>query len=178
MPDDVSADEMNDPFWSVVHRRHPDLDIVLLPPERPAPAMSGLPERAPGPFAQLQLTDADDLWRMLVGHGMPRREARWIPGPTRDSVRHAITLTLAGVGTPAGIEHLREARGVLTADGWHLFIPPTGTPRIMADRAGELGAEELLAGFDAEHGRLFIRLTSTGLPVGVDRARELIGAAA
>ena len=42
---------------------------------------------------------------------------------------------------------------------------------------GELGAESLLFGYAPETGRLFLRLTSTGLTVGTSRARELIGSA-
>jgi hypothetical protein len=168
---------MDDPFWSVVRRRHPDLDIVILPPEPATAAESGLPLRAPEPFAGLETSEADDSWARLVGHGMPVPASRWIPGPTRDSVRHTVTLTLDGVSRTAGIGHLREAGDLLTSDGWQVFIPPTGMPRVTADRPGELGAESLLFGYAPETGRLFLRLTSTGLTVGTSRARELIGSA-
>ncbi|MFT4258817.1 hypothetical protein [Microbacterium sp.] len=165
----------NDPFWSAVRRRHPDLDIVILPPEPEPVADSTLPVRAPEPFAALEIAEADGCWQRLVGHGMPTSVRRWIPGPTRDSVRHAVTLTLDGVSAAAGLGHLREASAPLKADGWQVFIPPTGMPRIAADRAGEMGAESLLFGYATETGRLFLRLTSTGLPVSAGRARELIG---
>jgi hypothetical protein len=168
----------SDPFWSVVRRRHPDLDIVVLPPEPPSPPESGQPHRAPEPFARMQVADADELWSMLVGHGTPRRRADWIPGPTRDSVRHTMTLTLDDVDGGAGIRHLRDARARLSDDGWHVFAPPTGMPRVIADRPGELGDEMLLFGCAPQQRRLFVRLTSTGLPLGVRLAQELIGAAA
>lgn len=168
----------NDPFWSVVRRRHPDLDVVILPPE-PAPvADSGLPVRAAEPFAELETAEAEGWWAQLVGHGTPMSVRRWIPGPTGDSVRHTVTLTLDSVSGAAALEHLREARPLLEADGWHVFTPPTGMPRVMADRPGELDAESLLFGYAPDTGRLFLRLTSTGLPVGAARVRELIGSAA
>lgn len=167
-----------DPFWSVVRRRHPDLDIVLLPPESPEPAESGLQHRAPEPFARTQLADMDDLWATLVGHGVPRRDAKWIPGPTRDSVRHTVTITLEEVSSTAGIGHLREAIALLEDAGWKVFTPPTGMPRIMAGRPGELGDENLLFGYAPAQRRLFARLTSTGLAVDSGQARDLIGGAA
>lgn len=177
MSNDAAETVSNDPFWSVVRRRHPDLDIVLLPPEAPPVADSGLPERAPEPFAEIEAAEADDCWARLVGHGMPVRAARWIPGPTGDSVRHSITLTIDDTPAAVGIGHLREAEALLTADDWQVFTPPTGMPRVLADRPGELGGESLLFGYAPETGRLFLRLTSTGLPVGTDRVRGLIGSA-
>ncbi|WP_309127912.1 hypothetical protein [Microbacterium sp.] len=174
----VNADEFLDPFWSVVRRRHPDLDIVILPPARPRPAESSQPRRAPGPFARMQMEDMDELWATVVDRGLPRRNVQWIPGPTHDSVRHTVTLTLDEVGRVAGISHLREAVTVLKNDGWEVFTPPTGMPRLVADRPGELGDESLLFGYAPEQRRLFARLTSTGLPVDDRQARALIGGAA
>lgn len=178
MSGDQNPAVAGDPFWSVVRRRHPDLDIVLLPPEAPPVADSGLPERSPAPFATSTAVSADDHWTRLVGHGTPRRLATWIPGPSADSVRCTVTLTLDDASATAGIQHLREAETVLAADGWRVFTPPTGMPRIMADRPGEIGDEHLLFGYAPETGRLFLRLASTGLPVGADRAHDLIGTAA
>ncbi|MFD5224897.1 hypothetical protein ACFWHT_04665 [Microbacterium sp. NPDC058342] len=177
MADDDDA-RIRDPFWSAVHRRHPDLDIVLLPPEPPSDAESGQPHRAPEPFARMQLEDMEHLWAALVGHGMPRRDTRWIPGPTPDSIRHTVTLTLDGVGSTAGIGHLREAITALKGDDWKVFTPPTGMPRVLADRPGELGDESLLFGYVPEQNRLFARLTSTGIPVDDRTATDLIGGAA
>lgn len=178
MPDDVTADEINDPFWSVVHRRHPDLDIILLPPEKPRPADSGLEPRSPGAFSREHIAQTDRVWARLVGHGMPLSSARWIPGPTADSVCHSITLTLGEADEAIALGHLRAAADLLTGDRWRVFLPPTGMPRVMADRDGELGDEHLLFGYAAENRNLFLRLESSGIPVGARTAHELIGAAA
>ncbi|BDZ38912.1 hypothetical protein [Microbacterium suwonense] len=171
MSDPIDAD----PFWSVVRRRHPNLDIALLPPTPPAPTLSGLPPRSPEPFARSHLADSDAVWARLVGHGMPQTATRWIPGPTRDSVRHLVTLTLDGVDSALGLGHLRGTADLLVTDGWRVFTPPTGMPRVTADHDGELGDEHLLIGYAPETRRLFLRLTSTGLPVDERRAQELIG---
>lgn len=165
----------DDPFWSVVRRRHPDLDIVVLPPAPAAPTAAAEPQQSPESFAQLQLATIEELWATLVGHGMPRSDAQWIPGPTPDSARCAITLTVDEVDSAAGLGHLREALTPLKHEGWSVFRPPTGMPRIMADRPGELGDANLLFGYAPDQRRLFARLTSTGLLVGSRKATELIG---
>lgn len=172
MSDQIDAD----PFWSVARKRHPDLDIVLLPPTPRAPTDSGLPPRSPEPFEQTHVGEADAAWTDLIGHGMPRSSARWIPGPTRDSVRHVVTLTLDDVDSAVGLDPLRGAADVLGAGAWRVFTPPTGMPRVTADRDGELGDEHLLLGYDPESRRLFLRLTSVGVPVGDRVAGQLLGA--
>lgn len=170
------SDQINtDPFWSVVRKRHPDLDIVLLPPTPPAPDESGLPPRAPEPFALAHIAETDTVWAEIVGHGMPRSSIRWIPGPTRDSVRHTVTLTLDEVDSGVGLDHLRGAADLLVAGAWRVFTPPTGMPRVTADRDGELGDEHLLIGYAPEALRLFLRLTSAGVPVGEQVAGQLLG---
>ncbi|MDT0156639.1 hypothetical protein Q9R19_03265 [Microbacterium sp. ARD32] len=178
MPDEVSEEQIDDPFWSVVRRRHPDIDIVLLPPQHPAPQAPQLPPRAPEAFAQEHIGETDRLWAALVGHGMPRSDARWIPGPAVDSVRHSVTLTLGDVDEGIALGHLRGAAERLTADGWRVFLPPTGTPRVMADRDGELGDAHLLFGHAPANRNLFLRLESAGVPVGERIAYELLGGAA
>ncbi|GAA3928401.1 hypothetical protein [Microbacterium soli] len=177
MADDV-PDEIDDPFWAVVHRRHPDLDIVLLPPAQPAPDTSGLEPRAPETFAHEHLAEVDRVWADLVGHGMPLSTARWIPGPTHDSVCHTVTLALGGVEESIALVHLRAAAELLAPGRWRVFIPPRGMPRVTADRDGRLGDEHLLFGYAIENRTLFLRLDSTGVPVGGRRAQGLIGDAA
>ncbi|MGF2948610.1 hypothetical protein [Microbacterium alcoholitolerans] len=174
----------SDPFWSVVRRRHPDLDIVVLPPAPPRPAESGGPLRAPEPFAEAHLAQAHAVWAEIIGHRMPQSTpkctTRWIPGPTRDAVRHTATLTIDDVDGASGLEHLNGVPEPLIADRWRVFAPPTGMPRITADRDGDasdgdLGDEHLLIGYAPEARRLFARLTSAGIPVGVPRAQQLTG---
>lgn len=178
MPHDADADEIADPFWSVVRRRHPDLDIVLLPPVGPAPETSGLEPRDPDAFAHEHLADIARVWAELVGHGMPLSSAQWAPGPTGDSVRHSATLTLGDVEESIALGHLRDAAERLVDGHWRVFVPPTGMPRVTADRDGELGDAHLLFGYAPESRNLFLRLDSTGVPVGERTAYELIGAAA
>jgi len=178
VPDDVNADEITDPFWSIVRRRHPDLDIVLLPPAKPAPDTSGLEPQAPETFAHEHLAEVDRAWADLVGHGMPLSTAQWIPGPTRDSVCHSVTLTLGEVEESVALGHLRAAADLLAPGHWRVFLPPRGMPRVTADRNGRLGDEHLLFGYAIENRNLFLRLESTGVPVGERTAYELIGAAA
>ncbi len=48
MPDESKADPAaTDPFWAPVRRRHPDVDIVLLPPEQAADEPTDQPPDEP-----------------------------------------------------------------------------------------------------------------------------------
>lgn len=117
------------------------------------------------------------MWAAMVGHGTPKRSAQWIPGVADGSVRLRVALALEGASNAAGIGHLRESTLLLTSDGWHVFAPPTGLPRVNADRRTSLGTEDLLLGFDPDTGRLFARFTSAELAVSTATACNLIGAA-
>lgn len=177
MSDEVTVDEFRDPFWSVVRRRHPDLDVVIVP-EMAATDDSGLPEADADAFAHAHDAAVEGLWAALIGRGAPQRTARWIPGPTRDSVRRTVTLALDGVDAADALRRLSDAPALLEGEHWHVFTPPTGMPRVTADRSGDLGDEHLLIGCAIEQARLFLRLTSTGIPVGRAGVHALLGAAA
>ena len=97
---------------------------------------------------------------------------------TVDSVRRTVTLTLDGVDAADALRRLSDAPALLEGERWHVFTPPTGMPRVTADRSGDLGDEHLLTGCAIERARLFLRLTSTGIPVGRAGVHALLGAAA
>lgn len=174
---DTASSVADDPFWSVVRERHPELDVVILPRPASRVEQSARAERASAPFLAGVQTTTDQLWAQLVGHGMPTSETRWVPGPTNDSVRCTVTLTLIDVTSAVGIAHVRDAEALLVGAGWQVFTPPIGTPRVLAQRTDDLGAEDLLFGYSVETGRIFARLTSAALPVGARRAHDLIGSA-
>ncbi|WP_162794555.1 hypothetical protein [Nocardioides houyundeii] len=179
-----------DPFWSVVRRRHPDIDVVLLPP-----AAGGSAETPPGVAVQepeTVATHADEsvrrTWARLVGDhaSAVRVETRWLPGGAPDRIRRETTLTAEGVETSAGVRRLREAIGLLEGDGWHVFVPPRGVPRLNAGQGADqaaaedaelaagLGRRELLMVLVPESHRLVLRVRSADHVVGAG-ARELIG---
>lgn len=171
-----------DPFWSVVRRRDPDLNVVVLPPAGPRPKDSGRPPQDAPAFAERCAASARDLWCRLLrlddDADAPPARARWIPGPTRDSVRHEATLTAEDVEPDAIPELMRRTADVLEHEGWHVLVPHTGMPRVTAGHDGELGRVELLLVYVPERRCLALRVDSDGLPVGRDRAGALVGSVA
>ena len=96
----------SDPFWSVVRRRHPDLDIVLLP----ADAQTVPRDKPARPVADVEAeasaTDetAREWWRALVDDEVPAPAGRWLPGSAREVVRREAALARDGldpVGAPS-----------------------------------------------------------------------------
>lgn len=167
-----------DPFWSAFRRRHPDVDVVLVPDPHER-QVSTIPRREPGvdpeSFLRSQLATLESLWTQLVGRAVDRRDSQWIPGAAKGLLRCSLTFTLEKVREREGLEYLRKALDALPSDGWYVFAPPTGMPRIHADRHGTAGKVELLFGYARETERLFVRLRSTGLPVSEEESRALLG---
>ena len=128
---------LDDPFLSAVRRRHPDADLVVLPPGRPPDPSPPLAEHDALAGAALRVGErADALWPML-GEPVPA-DVRWAHGPGTESVvarsrlvRHGqrrevleeLAAVLAGAGEvrrPAGVVErlVAEARGTTTSVSW------------------------------------------------------------
>ncbi|KAB2811896.1 hypothetical protein ACIRN4_20315 [Pimelobacter simplex] len=119
--DDVVAD---DPFWSVVRRRHPDLTVVLLPEEPPD-------DRPPTPpdEARAHATRLAQAWAVLapVLSAVPPPSVRWA---VRDD-GEALVLDKALPG--AGPELLAATALLLGEAGWRLRPGSRGgAPRLDA----------------------------------------------
>ncbi len=84
-----------DPFFGVVRRRHPDIDIVLLPPDPPTEP-TGEPAGAlldPADLADVPAVFDAELTRLWddVADGIARPDvrSRWTPGSSTGSVAEA-----------------------------------------------------------------------------------------
>jgi hypothetical protein len=135
-PEDALAQA---PLLRVVHERHPDVDLVVLPPEPPAPDAATAPvpvtdaaldaerEQVDAVLAGLlAAADAGDAgaagtWRMSrAGHVVPVAEAR-----------------VPAAGAEAGTAVARALSGRLRTDGWEGRIEAAGpAPRLQAGRDG------------------------------------------
>lgn len=156
MPDETPADPAaTDPFWAPVRRRHPDVDIVLLPAEQPAEPDPALPDPEPEP-EPAEPIDPDELardaeaalaalWAQAVGESDPtEQQSHWLSGERPGTLRHEATWTLEGTTPEQSTAALQRVAESLGADGWHVLTPPDGLPRVQAGRADGLDRAEVL----------------------------------
>lgn len=124
------------PLLRVVHERHPDVDVVVLPPEAPAPE----PADAPVPVTDAAL-DAeqsrveDVLAGLLTAAGaepVPAPRATWRSAPAS----HVVPVAEARLpidGPEAGVAVGRALSARLRADGWDGRLDRAGvTPLLLA----------------------------------------------
>ncbi|TQK68419.1 MULTISPECIES: hypothetical protein [unclassified Nocardioides] len=167
-----------DPFWSVVRRRHPDVELVLLPPAGPAEPAEQLSEqlREPIPQTSLEAATAEcaarvaELWDRLVGATEPDEwRDRWTTGATPEVSRHEATWTRLGMEpvTAAGV--LERAAALLGDEDWRVLTPPDGMPRVLAGRPVRHGREEIDLVLVPATGRFFLTVRSG--PYLLDGAR-------
>jgi hypothetical protein len=178
-----NVDVSEDPFFGVVRRRHPDIDIVLLPPEPPAEP-NGEPAPAlldPADLADVPARFDAELTRLWddVADGIARPDvrSRWTPGSSTGSVAREGLLAVEGVGGVVATQALVTAERALEADGWHVLVPETGMPRVLASRDGT-EADPVRRELQVVHagGRYAVSYRRDGYPVGVPAARALLEA--
>ncbi|GAA4804621.1 hypothetical protein ACFQ0K_11160 [Nocardioides caeni] len=160
----------DDPFWSVVRRRHPEAEVVLVPPAPP-------PDR-PGPPVARDVLDElvaalREAWR-TVAPITSAAAATGDDGPPSVSWRarsggHALVLqkALRGIGAAGGRELLRSIAAVLGRAGW-LLRPSGGDGLAVLDARG--GLVDLRA--EAGAGATVLTLATGVVTAGVaDRVR-------
>ncbi len=170
-----------DDFFGVVRRRHPDIDIVLLPQE---PAADEPEERVdPGDLVDVPArfeAELTALWAE-VARGVTRPEvtSRWTPGSVTGSVAREALLAAEGVDGVTATQALTTAERALAADGWHVLAPGTGMPRVLAGRDGTPAdpvRRELQVVYVAAQGRYAVTYRCGSYVVGPDASRALVGA--
>lgn len=161
---EAAAQVADDPFWSVVRRRHPDLDIVLLPPEVDPPPP---PPEAPLVDADDEAARADVLadqwWRAVVDDEPTEATSRWIGGGAGGTRRREVTRRLEGADLASTPEALRRAGEQLAESGWHVLVPADGMPRVLASHVADGRRTELLLVLAPTVSRLVLRLRTPGV---------------
>jgi hypothetical protein len=164
-----SRDAPLPPVFAAVRRRHPDVDIVRLPPGQPAaePVVQAVLA------TEQQLANAFDLttgtatraWAEAVGDGqLP--DSRFAFGPDEATVT-----VRARVSTRLDASPLMSLAAALAQGGWEELVQRTGdVSQLFAHRA----TMQLAASYAAAGGGFVLTASSTPLAVGVDRARELV----
>jgi hypothetical protein len=167
-----------DPFWSTVVRRHPDVDVVVLPPEE-SPARE-VPADAPtvDPAAARQELRARmaSLWSALDLPDEPTRlDDTWFAGAAPSTLRWQGTADFDDLDPVVASTALRRAQDLLAeADGWHVLAPPDGIPRVLAGRPGQLGREDVQV-LVPTASRVVLRIRSELVLVGAAPAAEALG---
>ena len=176
MADGENASVPGDAFFGVVRRRHPDIDIVLLPQTGPAEPPSTEVDAADlaGLAAGFD-AEVTDLWaEVAAGIARPATASRWVEGSVLGSVSRDVLLAVEGVDATTAHQALAGAERSLTASGWHVLAPPTGMPRVLASR-GVNAAERVLQVVYVEATARFAVSCRTGsYVVGHDVARALV----
>ncbi|MCD4535878.1 hypothetical protein LRP67_17460 [Nocardioides sp. cx-169] len=162
------SEPTGDPFFDALRRRHPDVDVVLLPPESPpAPPGATVDEAAANAVLARVQDLAGRLWSGAAGDSeeSPRSRYRYGAGP--GAVR-----AVAGVATRRGdgFHVLVALRHALESEGGALTRPPGAVERLVA----HLDDLTVTASYAEEAGALLCEVSSESLEVGPDAARRLV----
>lgn len=157
--------------YATVRRRHPDVDIVLVPrPRAGAPDGEQGLEVGEAEVAELRARVEEVVHRLERDLGLddPARRAAVEPGPARGTV--IVRSRAAGLepGDPGVLERLADA---LEADGWRLQRLPGPVARLVA----RLDGLRVRASYAPGTGAFLLEVASEPLPVGAERARTLAG---
>jgi hypothetical protein len=176
MADGENAGVAGDAFFGAVRRRHPDVDIVVLP--QTGPAEPSATEVDPADLDDLAARfDAEiiELWaEVATGVARPATASRWVEGSVLGSVSREVLLAVEGVDAATAHQALAGAQRSLTGAGWHVLAPPTGMPRVLASR-GEGAAERVLQVVYVEATSRFAVSCRTGsYVVGHDVVRAVV----
>lgn len=109
----------DDPFWSVVRRRHPDVDVVVLPPDR----AEDPDQQAPLDLVRASADAVIEAWRLLrplvlVAGETDVPSVRW--GTSGAGSALIIEKAVAGLGQDDGTDLLRAVALTLGRAGWRL----------------------------------------------------------
>jgi hypothetical protein len=164
-----SGAPIDDPFFAVVRRRHPDVDLVVLPPEAPdEEPVETVDDATVDRATELVEAFADGLWVAVA----PRSQTE--PGASlRYGDRESEVQAVARVvdRRDDGYAVLVRLRHELELRGWTIRRPPGALERLTAS----LDGGRLMASYAEETGVVVLELSSAALPVGIERARELVG---
>ena len=159
-----------DPFFEAVRRRHPDVDLVVLPPDDTAEPADPVDDATVQRVVELVVEAAAGLWSAVAPASDTAPTTRVEFGDRETDVR-AVARVVETTGE--GYAVLIRLRHELEQRGWLVQRPPSRQPGGLERLVAELEGGRLLASYAEGSGALLLELSSAALPVGVERAREL-----
>lgn len=161
------SDPLGDPFFDALRRRHPDVDIVVLPPD-PVAAVPPEPVGDDEVAASMVrvATLARQLWANAARESTEVPEGRFAFGAGPGTVRGTARLATRH---DDGFHVLVALRHELETHGWEVARPPGVVERMV----GRLDDLTVSASYAEGSGALLFEVSSGSLPVGAARAREL-----
>jgi hypothetical protein len=155
-----------DAFFAPVRRRHPDVDIVVLPAQDPAPGREPVGEAQLDAVLGRVVDTAGRLWAAALPT-MDPPEPTWRFGPDDGTV---VVSARSGLTTPHGLPALVALRGALEAEGW-VVGGVRGGSRRLTGRRGDLAVQ---ASYVESTGVFLIEVGSEPIHVGRARAQRLV----
>ncbi len=163
---------VDDPLFAAVRRRHPDVDLVVLPPAEPeTEPESAVDDATVARTVELVAETAGRIWSAVAPLSDQQPEAR-LRFAERESEVRAVARVVEkrsdGYALLVRLRHEMEERG------WSVQRPPG--PEVALERlAAERDGGRLTASYAETSGAVLVELSSAPLPVGTDRARGLVG---
>jgi hypothetical protein len=155
-------------FFTPVRRRHPEVDIVVLPAAEPATPAEPLDEAQVAATLDQVTTTAGLAWdAMAQPKATAAPTARWRYGTDDGTVLASVR---SSTTTPDGSGALVALRGALETGGWRVRRLPGAVERL----SGVRGALRVQASYAEGTGALLLEVSSRSMPVGRSRARELV----
>lgn len=160
-----------DPFFEVLRRRHPDVDIVLLPPDEPpaVPVGPHVDDAAVQQALQRATALAASLWRVVPESPDAPPEATVAAGPAQGTVQPRVRVILRDADGQAMLVRLKDE---LVDRGWRVDRVPGPVERLAA--TGEQAS--VAASYAPDPGTFIFDLTTPPLLVGSERARTMVEA--
>jgi hypothetical protein len=160
------TEQIDDPFFAAVRRRHPDVDIVVLPADDEPDAAPLSPAEVAAALHRVTML-AGALWSTAMPGATEQPDARFRFGASPASARAVATVSARRAD---GFAVLVQLRHELERLGWAVARPQgAGIERL----TGVFDDMELTASYAEVSTALLLTISSGSLPVGAERAAAL-----
>ena len=127
---------LDDPMLRVLRERHPEVDVVVLPQNRPAPVAPVIAaDELDGLAAGAEQLVDDLLARLPLGDHTASRDGRWHTDEWDQRWYEAVAV-VGDLRTGDNVALLRSTGNALVGLGWQARPVPGDRPRLVARRHG------------------------------------------